>query len=126
MSDKALAEALMSYADDLNQGQVDRQVYLEKVSGRDEELETLLHLTEQIKRALVPVYPSPTFVKNLARQLAAVDDKNVARLGLMRGHRREVFIGAAALGSALSVLGLVAYLVRSRMQVKARVASTGQ
>lgn len=123
MADKVLADILVAYADSLNRGVANREPYLKQVPSQRHEVEALLRLTEQIKRALVPVRPSPVFVKNLARQLVAADNKNMVQL--MRSHRRGVFIGVAAVGSALSVLGLVAYLVRSRTQVKAQVASTG-
>ena len=118
MTDKVLTEVLAAHADDLNRGKADRKVYLKQAPDQREELEALLRLTERIKRALVPVQPSPTFVKNLVRQLVVADDKGAARPA--RGYRREVVIGAAAVGSALSVIGLVAYLVRSRAQVKAQ------
>jgi hypothetical protein len=123
MSDKALVEALMAYADDLNSGTVDREVYLRQVPDRRDELEALLHLTDRLKEALVPVRPSATFVKNLAKRWVKADREKSVRTA--RGHWREIFIGAAAVGSALSVIGLVAYLVRNRERVEAQVASTG-
>lgn len=124
MTDKVLAEVLMAYADDLNnKGMVERETYLSQVPDQRDELEALLRLTERIKQALVPVRPLPTFVKNLTRQWATADRGKTARTA--RGHRREIFIGAAAVGSALSVIGLVTYLIRSRAQIKTQVASTG-
>ncbi len=123
MTDKALAQVLMAHADDLNREAADREFYLRRIPDRRAELEVLLHLTEQIKQTLVSVQPSPTFVQDLARQLAVTDNSRVERP--LQDHRREIFIGAAAVGSALSVIGLVAYLVRSRIQVKTQVASTG-
>ena len=122
-SKRMLAEVLMAYADDLNKGPVNREVYLGRVPDQRGELETMLRLTEQIKQALVPVQPSPAFVRSLARRLAVAGDEET--MPPMRNHWREIFIGAAAVGSALSVIGLVAYLVRSRVQMKAQVASTG-
>ena len=119
MADKVLAEVLVAYADDLNKGVAERGAYLKQVPGQRDELEALLHLTEQLKRALVPIRPSLKFVNNLAQQLAVGSDMESS----VRSHRRGIFIGAAAVGSALSVIGLVAYLVRSRMQVKTQVAS---
>lgn len=123
MTDRVLAEVLMAYADDLQKGAVNREIYLRQVPGRRDELEALLRLTERIKWALVPVRPSLTFVKSLARQLAMADNGKTVRTA--RGYRRGIFIGAAAVGSVLSAIGLVAYLVRSRAQIKTQVASTG-
>ena len=123
MADKVLVETLMAYADDLNQGMVDREIYLSQVPDRRYELEALLRLTDRLKQALVPVRPSATFVKSLARQWVRADCGEMPRT--TRDYRRGIFLGAAAVGSALSVIGLVAYLVRNREQVKTQVASTG-
>lgn len=123
MAGKVLVETLIAYADDLNQGLVDREIYLRQVPDRRGELEALLRLTDRLKQALVPVRPSATFVKSLARQWVRADRGEMARTA--RDYRREIFLGAAAVGSALSVIGLVAYLVRNRGQVKTQVASTG-
>jgi hypothetical protein len=123
MADKVLVETLIAYADDLNQGVVDREIYLSQVPDRRGELEALLRLTDRLKQALVPVRPSATFVKSLARQWVRADCGEMPRTA--RDYRRGIFLGAAAVGSALSVIGLVAYLVRNREQVKTQVASTG-
>lgn len=123
MADKVLVETLMAYADDLNQGMVDREIYLSQVPDRRYELEALLRLTDRLKQALVPVRPSATFVKSLARQWVRADCPEMPRTA--RDYRRGIFLGAAAVGSALSVIGLVAYLVRNREQVKTQVAPTG-
>jgi hypothetical protein len=123
MNDRVWVEVLMAYADDLNRGEVVREYYLEQIPDQSCGLKALLHLTERVKQALVPVQPSPTFVKDLAQQLVITNNRRVECPG--RRHWREIFIGAAAVGSALSVIGLVAYLLRSRVQVKTQVASTG-
>ena len=121
MTGKVLTEVLMAYADDLNKGAGKREIYLEQVPGPRDELEVLLDLTERLGRALVPVRPSLAFVNSLARHLAVGDGGKVGRSA--RGLRRGIFIGAAAVGSVLSVIGLVAYLVRNRMQVGTQVVS---
>lgn len=123
MTDRELTEVLAAHADDLTRGQINREICLKRVPDRREELETLLRLAEQVKSSLVPVQPSPTFVRNLVRQLVLADDEESARPA--HGYRREVVIGAAAVGSALSVIGVVAYLVRNWAQIKARVGSAG-
>ena len=125
MADKVLTEILAAHADALSQKRVNRDMYLRQVSNskQHEELESLLRLTEQLERTLVPVQPSPAFVKNLIRQLVVTSDKELARPA--RGYRRWMFIGAAAVGSLLSVVGIVAYLLRNRMQVKTQITSAG-
>ncbi len=123
MFDRTLAEVLMAYADELNRGTGQREGHVNQFPDRRADLEALLRLTERIKKALVPVRPSPTFVTNLARQLVTVDMSKMARAA--RNYRRVIFIGAAAVGSALSVIGLITYLVRNRTHVKTQIASTG-
>lgn len=123
MRDKVLTEILAAYADDLNRGKADWEIYPSQVPHQREELDVLLRLTERIKQALVPVQPSPMFVKNLVRQLIVGDKREAVRP--TRGYRREMVIGAAAVGSVLSVIGILAYLVKSRTQMKARVVSMG-
>jgi len=123
MKDKLLAEVLTAYTDDLNKGIASRKVYLAGGAEKRDELQALLYLTERLKRALVPVQPSVTFVQNLGRQLVFIGHGEMTRV--VRDHWRGIFFGAAAVGSAISVIGLVAYLVRSRAQVKTQIASTG-
>lgn len=113
----------MAYADDLNKGGKGQEFYLRQISDQSTESEVLLQLMERIRQTLVPVQPSPTFVKDLARQLAV--NENGRAKHPIQDHWREIFIGVAAVGSALSVIGLVAYLLRNRMQVKTPVASIG-
>ncbi len=120
MNDNTLMEVLAAYADDLNNGRADRETCLRQFSGRHEELKTLLHLAEQVKQVLVPVEPSPTFVQKLLRQLVVADGQEQAR-----SYRREVVIGAAAVGSVLSVIGIVAYLLRNRTEMKVQATSAG-
>jgi hypothetical protein len=124
MADEGLVRLLAAHSDDGNQSRTARQVCLRQARSPFDESESLLHLVEQLKQALVPVQPSPKFVQNLLRQLIVTDKKEPARQP-MRSYRRGVVIGAAAIGSALSVIGIVAYLVRNRLQMKARVASAG-
>jgi len=123
MTDMTVAEVLTAYTDDLNRGTAKREVYLGQVAAKQDELRALLDLAEQLKWILVPIQPSPVFVANLARQLSAASAGRVTHA--LRDHWREIVLGAAAVGSALSVVGLVAYLVRQRGQVKAPIASTG-
>ena len=123
MADMTVAEVLTAYTDNLNRGTAKREVYLRQGAGKQDELRTLLDLAEQLKWVLVPIKPSPVFVANLARQLGAASAGRVTHA--FRDHWREIVFGAAAVGSALSVIGLVAYLVRNRGQAKAPIASTG-
>jgi hypothetical protein len=120
MTEKGLAKVLPAHADTGRRDKVGRKVRPLRARSQIEEAE-ILRLAEQLKRALVPVQPSPRFVQNLLRQLVMNDEKEPTRSA--HRYRRGVVIGAAAVGSALSVVGIVAYLLRNRFHMKARVAS---
>jgi len=113
MAEKVLIEILASHADQLIKGGAREGDYLCR-----EELGPLLTVAEKVKRALVPVEPAPAFRRRLRKGLLAAAHQRLARQpadrGLALGSRRGILIGAAALGSAVSVVGVIAYLVRSR------------
>lgn len=122
MSKEALKEMMAGYADDLNRGEVDLEAYLDRLPERAEELRDLLLLTENLKEALVPVQPSPTFVKNLLQQLMVAPREESTQP--TPSVKRWVVLGAAALGSILSIVGLVTYLVKNRMNPKAQAVGS--
>ena len=73
-------------------------------------------LAMDLCRVLMPVQPAPAFREELARDLAAVaHQKKSPRIVLQRprSHRRDILIGAAV-SSAVSVAGFLAYLWHQR------------
>lgn len=73
------------------------------LSSDDPELTALMALAERVKAALTPVRPTPAFVEALGRELAQTEAPAVE---VLPTRRRPWIIGAAAVGSALSFLGL--------------------
>lgn len=79
-------------------------------------------LAEEVRRILRPVKPAVSFRKNLRSRLDMIAQKRVI---LEPRSRRSwlFFLAAAALGSALSVLGFLAYFLSSRLSRRPRPAS---
>lgn len=88
--------------------------------ARDDERSTALRaLAAALSQALTPVAPSASFRTELARDLAAVARQKASPQIILqrpRSHRRVILIGAAAVSSAVSVAGLIAYIWRHRSQ----------
>jgi hypothetical protein len=73
----------------------------------------LLRLAEMLAETLVLVEPSPSFVQKLGQELALAATRS--QLSLLERYRKAILVGAATLGSALSVVGLVLlYVLRQR------------
>lgn len=116
MDDKVLIEMLASHADRLINGKAREGDYLAMFPDRREKLGPLLATAERIKGALVPVRPEPAFREDLRKGLMAAVRQRRAQVVVMPqgGRGRDILIGAAALGSVISVAGLLAHLLRSR------------
>jgi len=74
---------------------------------------------------LVLMEPAPAFCQSLHDDLLAAGQRRLAEgvPQLARSHGRQIFIRAAALGSAVSVAGAIAYFIRSRAAAEAQPAS---
>ena len=129
MADREWIETLTTHADKLNAGGNEEAEYLATLPEHQDTLQPLLALARKIKDALTPVEPDPAFCENLRLSLlAAARQRLVSRLSLraegspesqrpihlFRRHRTEILIGAAALGSVVSVAGIVAYWIHIR------------
>lgn len=92
-------------------------------SRTHEEWEPLLVVAEKVRASLLPVEPSPTFVQGLHRNLLAMasDKRPWTSLSVRHG----LLIGAAAVGSALSVIGIITYVARSRASAGAKTPVHG-
>jgi len=97
----------------------------EGVTGR---LTPLPQLAERLQQSMLPVQPSVVFVRNLGRELV---DNARRQIALTRRLRRAAVIGAAALGSLVSIASLVGAIVfvvarlRARAQARAVHVPTG-
>jgi hypothetical protein len=124
MADREWIETLTTHADKLNAGGNEEAEYLTTLPEHQDMLQPLLALARKIKDALTPVEPDPAFSENLRRSLLAAAHQRAVYLlsttkaqhpvPLFRRHRKEILIGAAALGSVVSVAGIVAYWIYTR------------
>jgi len=125
MEEKVLAEILAAHADQLTKGQGKVSDYLAMVPDYWEELSPLLETAEKVKQVLEPVEPAPAFCQSLREDLLAAGQRRLAEgvPQLARSHGRQIIIRAAALGSAVSVAGAIAYFIRSRATAETQSAS---
>jgi hypothetical protein len=80
-----------------------------KLAGR---APAMLTLVGDVRETLVPIEPSPDFVRNLGHSLALAASER--QQPLRRRYRRAVWFGLAAAGSVASIVGVTAYVVRQR------------
>ncbi len=114
VSDNVIVEVLAAHADHLVGNKDNGEEYLNLFPAYQAELAPLLRIAERVKAALVPVRPSPAFEAGLKQDLlAAAVQRADARESEKRFtflRRRGVLIGAAV-GSVLSVVGIVVALL---------------
>ncbi len=132
MADREWIEILAIHADKLNAGAKEEAEYLATLPEHQDMLQPLLALARRVKDALAPVEPDPAFCENLRLSLlAAAHQRAVSRQSLraepqaesstksqhpahlFRKHRKEILIGAATLGSVVSVAGIF-YWIHTR------------
>jgi len=125
MEDKVLVEILAAHANQLRRSQRKGSDYLAMFPDYRERLKPLLETAERVKEVLEPVEPAPEFCQSLHEALLAAgrrrQDKGLPQLA--RSHRKQILIGAAALGSAVSVAGALAYFIHLRTIAKAHPVS---
>ena len=124
MSDNVVVEVLAAHADHLMDDGPESEDYLNLFPAYRAELTPLLGIAERVKAALVPMTSSPVFEAGLKQDLLeaaiqrAEEKEEKKRVSFFR--RRGVLIGAAAVGSALSVAGIIAaLLLRQRAMARA-------
>jgi len=125
MGGKVLAEILAAHAGQLKKGQGKGSDYLVMFPEYQEKLKPLLETAEKVKQVLEPVEPAPAFCRSLHDDLLVAGQRRLAEgvPRLARSHGREILIRAAALGSAVSVAGAIAYFIRSRAAAETQPAS---
>jgi len=124
VSENVIVEVLSAHADHLVGDQVNGEEYLNLFPAYRAELAPLIRIAERIKATLVPVTPAPAFTATLKQDLLAAalqraeKQRSHPRVSFFR--RRGFLLGAAALGSVLSVAGVVAALLwRQRSMARA-------
>lgn len=125
MEEKVLAEILAAHADQLKKGQGKGSDYLAMFPEYREKLKPLLEIAEKVKEVLELVEPAPAFCQSLHDDLLAAARRKLAEgvPQLARSPGRQILIRVAALGSAVSVAGAIAYLIRSRTAAETQSAS---
>ena len=127
MNEKRIVQILTAHAEELT----GRPASMQQIGVTDEErnrLAPLLQLAEQLQKSMQPVQPSAAFVRSLGKELV---DNAKRQIALKKRLRRVVVIGAAAVGSLLSIASLVGAILfvivrlRARAQARALQAPTG-
>lgn len=127
MNEERLDEVLAAHTEELI-GQPARPQPIHMTEEERDELVPLFHLAERLQQVMQPVQPSANFVHSLGQELV---DNARRQIALTKRFRRAVLIGAAALGSLLSVASVVGAIVfvvvrlRARGQARAVHAPTG-
>ena len=113
MKRKQIAEILMTHAEGLLAEEDRTDSILQSFPAEAAQLRPLLTLARLVKCALVPVAPEPAFVYTLQAQLAKAE---VAPAASWRefSRRRLGWVGAA-IGSLLSVAGLILWVRHTRL-----------
>jgi hypothetical protein len=127
MDERRLAEVSAAHAEGLiGHPEAMQQIYI-----TDEErsrLAPLFELSERLQQSMQPVQPSAAFVRSLGKELVASAKRQIT---VTKRLRRGALIGAAALGSLLSIASVVGAIVfvvarlRARAQTRAIHAPTG-
>ncbi len=111
MEERRAAEILAAHADRLNglPGQAP-----EPTPEETAYLAPLMEIAERLKETLVPVGPSEAFVRSLERELVEAARRQQATPPRFR---RGLVIGAAAIGSVISLTGVIALILRHRRRL---------
>ena len=118
MNKRRTAEVLAAHAEGLIGGAQVMQ-RLDVTAEERDHLFPLFQLAEQLQQGMQPVQPSAAFVRSLGRELV---DNASSQTALAKRPRRAVVIGAAVMGSLVSiasVVGAVVFVV-SRSRARAR------
>src|SRR5512140_1601262 len=86
--------------------------------ARDPQTKAILSMVDRVRDTLVPIQPSPRFVRELGYHL--VDSASRGQQSLIRRYRTAIVIGVAAAGSLASAVGVAAVLLRQKNRRTAR------
>jgi hypothetical protein len=129
MREAVIANVLTAHADYLVSIKTWDEDQMKRLPTHQVELEPLLGIAERLNEALKPITPAPAFKTRLRQELLASAARRIEERGIAKRvpflRRKEVVIGvAAAIGSALSIAGIVvALLWRQRSMARASQAT---
>jgi hypothetical protein len=94
---------------------------------RDDQVQSLLDLAEQLHGVLVPVAPNTNYRRRLHGELLLEAQRRGDEPGpnMFQQHRKGILIGAAAVGSVASVVGVVVAFVWRLRHGRAAHTATG-
>jgi len=123
LNEKRVVQALSAHADELC-GQQGALRGVGVSSSEQRRLAPLLNLASRLSETMRPVEPSLAFVRSLGRELMRDAECQVE---VSKKRRRSAVIGAAAVGSVLSVASVIGAIVyvnsRSRARAEAGAAA---
>lgn len=119
MERRLATEILAAHAEGLRHAEDHAEDYLVLFPEQRDELESLLRLSSEAREALAPSQPSPAFIQGLGQELLLAARRTLTAPPPTPPVWRGMVLPVAAIGSALSVVGLLGYLLamrRSRSQ----------
>lgn len=116
MSEERADEILSAHAEALL-GQPEGLSLADVTDEEQYELAPLFALAERLSQSMPPVHPSAAFVHSLAKELASTARHQVAASKRMR---RGVLIGAATVGSLVSIASVVGAIIYVISRFRAR------
>jgi hypothetical protein len=122
MKDRRADEILSAHTEALF-GHPEEFLQTDMTDEEQDELTPLFTLAEQLRQSLPPVHPPAAFAHSLGKELAGSAQYQIAAAKRMR---RSVLIGAATIGSLVSIaslIGAVVYIIsrlRARPQTQTR------
>jgi hypothetical protein len=116
MREAMIASVLTAHADYLISIKTWDEDQMKRLPTHQDELAPLLGIAERLNETLKPVTPAPAFKTRLRQELLASAAQRAEERGIVKQvpflRRKEVVIGvAAAIGSVLSVVGIVVALL---------------
>jgi hypothetical protein len=114
MTEGLTAEVLSAHANGLGRAEDHAEEYMRLFPELRDELASLFELAGEVKRVLVPARPAPAFRERLHHDLLQTAEHALAEPLPSRPAWQGVMLRLAALGSALSVAGLLGYLLALR------------
>jgi hypothetical protein len=122
MDKREVREILATHADQLNSPGASPRWR----RARNDQVQGLLDLAEQLQGILVRVQPDVNFQRRLHGELLleALRRQAEPHGSLFQQHRRGILIGAAAVGSLASVIGvIIAFVLRHRHSRATHIAT---
>jgi hypothetical protein len=123
MNRKEASEILTKHTDQL----IGLQPPTNRTLTRNDQVRSLLDLAEQLQGILVPVEPRANFRRSLQGDLILEVQRRevVPEPNMFQQHRKGILIGAAAVGSVASVVGVILAFVWRLRHGRATHTATG-